>query len=224
MPTDIDDIRSVCERRRHSRARRRGLRVGRVYKGRAVGAHSRTGRDGRFTRARSSRRAKAGCCLMSGTRERCRARPAATRTRRDRKRVGASSRTASPRRAAIQRSATTSGCRTSQAAIGLVQLGRLDEIVTRRREPGSELSASCSAMYAGLTMARDPEYGDDQLPVVLGAVAGGFPCRSRRAARRDACHGHLVPDRDHGQSSRRQASTISLAHGSPTPSGCRRSQ
>ena len=56
-----------------------------------------------------------------------------------------------------------------QAAVGLVQLGRLAGLVAQRRA----LAARYHELLAdidGLVPVRDPAYGADQLPVVLGAA------------------------------------------------------
>jgi perosamine synthetase len=45
-----------------------------------------------------------------------------------------------------------------QAAIGLVQLGRLDAMIARRRELAARYQAALSSVD-GLVMARDPDYG-----------------------------------------------------------------
>ena len=54
-----------------------------------------------------------------------------------------------------------------QAAVGLVQLGRLAEIVARRRELAAGY-AKALAEIAGLRAVADPDVRDVQLPVLLG--------------------------------------------------------
>jgi hypothetical protein len=84
-----------------------------------------------------------------------------------------------------------------QAAVGLVQLGRLAGLVAQRRA----LAARYQELLAG---HRRPGAGPgpglraDQLPVVLGA-ARRLPGRSRRGARRAGQPGRLRPARHHGR-------------------------
>ena len=66
-----------------------------------------------------------------------------------------------------------------QAAVGIVQLGRLDAVVARRRELAARYREAL-ADVAGLRLVDDPPHGEVQLPVVLGR---GRRRRSRSAAR-----------------------------------------
>ena len=67
-----------------------------------------------------------------------------------------------------------------QAAVGLVQLGRLDEVVARRREIAAAYRKAL-AEIAGLRCAG-PAVRHQQLPVVLGRGRAGLPARPRGAA------------------------------------------
>ena len=55
-----------------------------------------------------------------------------------------------------------------QAAVGLVQLGRLAEIVARRRELAATLRRGGRRHLPGLRAGRGPGLGHHQLPVLLG--------------------------------------------------------
>ena len=94
-----------------------------------------------------------------------------------------------------------------QAAVGLVQLGRLAEIVARRRELAARY-AQALAELAGPARGRRPRVGHDQLPVVLGR---GRPDVSRSTA--TSCWPHLAAA---GISARRG---IMAAHRQPAYAG-----
>ena len=90
-----------------------------------------------------------------------------------------------------------------QAAIGLVQLGRLDGIVAQRRELAARYH-ELLADVAGLRAGARPGVRHDQLPVVLGAARPGvrrspatrcWPSSPRRgvSARRGIMAAHLEP-------------------------------
>ena len=84
-----------------------------------------------------------------------------------------------------------------QAAIGLVQLGRLDQIVAERRERAQRyherlLSAS------GLQLVDDPPYGTTNFQSFWVVLPGDFP-ESRDALLGATRRGRRVrPPRDHG--------------------------
>ena len=95
-----------------------------------------------------------------------------------------------------------------QAAVGLVQLEKLDEIVARRRTLGAALPAPARRASRGLAaghLAADPPGRDHQLPVASGCcLPDGFPVgrddllgRPRRraavSARRGIMAAHLEP-------------------------------
>ena len=72
-----------------------------------------------------------------------------------------------------------------QAAVGLVQLGRLDEIVAPAAGARRALPRAARRTSPGWRRSRDPAYGTTQLPVVLGAAR---PRRSPSAATRCSRH------------------------------------
>ena len=61
-----------------------------------------------------------------------------------------------------------------QAAIGLVQLAKLDQLVTRRRELAQRYQRLLAGID-GLRTIRGPRIRHDQLPVILGAATRGLP-------------------------------------------------
>jgi dTDP-4-amino-4,6-dideoxygalactose transaminase len=61
-----------------------------------------------------------------------------------------------------------------QAAIGLVQLGRLDEVVARRRELAARYAAAIAAI-PGLRAVSDPGYGTSNFQSYWVEVLPGFP-------------------------------------------------
>ncbi len=90
-----------------------------------------------------------------------------------------------------------------QAAVGLVQLGKLDAMVARRRELAARYNASAQRR-AGAGAGARPGVRDGQLPVVLGAARPGLPGRAGTAcwphspaegvsARRGIMAAHLEP-------------------------------
>ena len=89
-----------------------------------------------------------------------------------------------------------------QAAVGLVQLGKLRS--ARAPAPGAGRSAttSCWPTCPVCVTAADPAYGQTNYPVVLGAAAGRLPGRPRRTAALAGGRGHLRPARHHGRPSR----------------------
>ncbi len=61
-----------------------------------------------------------------------------------------------------------------QAAVGLVQLGRLPEIVARRREIAAEYARRIAGIR-GLRIVTDPEYGTSNFQSLWVEVQGSFP-------------------------------------------------
>jgi dTDP-4-amino-4,6-dideoxygalactose transaminase len=61
-----------------------------------------------------------------------------------------------------------------QAAVGIVQLGRLPEIVARRREIAAEYAARFAGI-PGLRIVADPEYGTSNFQSLWVEVGQGFP-------------------------------------------------
>jgi len=97
-----------------------------------------------------------------------------------------------------------------QAAVGIVQLGRLPEIVARRREIAAEY-AHRIADIPGLRIVTDPEYGTSNFQSLWVEVEEGFPLTREKllealanadvSARRGIMAAHRQPayaDRDTG--------------------------
>ena len=70
-----------------------------------------------------------------------------------------------------------------QAAVGLVQLERLDEIVARRREIAAAYAKEIDEI-AGLRAVADPEWGTSNFQSFWVEVGARLPARPGRAARR----------------------------------------
>jgi perosamine synthetase len=96
-----------------------------------------------------------------------------------------------------------------QAAVGLVQLTRLDDIVARRRELAIRYQALLAERLPGLTTARDPEYGQTNYQSFWILLPDDYPLG------RDALIQRLF---DAGVSARRG---IMAAHREPAYAGAR---
>ena len=83
-----------------------------------------------------------------------------------------------------------------QAAIGLVQLERLDEIVQRRG--ARHALPRLAGLGPGLELVDDPSWGRPELPVLLGRCSRAASRRSRRAAPGVARPRRLGPAGHHG--------------------------
>jgi perosamine synthetase len=89
-----------------------------------------------------------------------------------------------------------------QAAIGLVQLGKLDRLIARRRDLARRYQ-DLLAGIPGLTTVRDPDYGTTNYQAFWVELAEGFPVRrdellrlladSGVSARRGIMAAHLEP-------------------------------
>ena len=97
-----------------------------------------------------------------------------------------------------------------QAAVGIVQLGRLPEIVARRREIAAEYAERLAGI-PGLRIVADPEYGTSNFQSLWVEVGEGFPLTREQllevlaaadvSARRGIMASHRQPayaDRDTG--------------------------
>lgn len=97
-----------------------------------------------------------------------------------------------------------------QAAVGIVQLGRLPEIVARRREIAAEYAERLAGI-PGLRIVADPEYGTSNFQSLWVEVGEGFPLTREQllealaaadvSARRGIMAAHRQPayaDRDTG--------------------------
>ena len=85
-----------------------------------------------------------------------------------------------------------------QAAIGLVQLRKLPEIVARRRELAAAY-AEALADIGELRPVADPQWGDEQLPVLLGRGAPRCGPGSGRSASGAGRRRDFRPSRNHGR-------------------------
>ena len=94
-----------------------------------------------------------------------------------------------------------------QAAVGIVQLGRLDEVVARRRALAAALPRG-ARRPRGTAPGRGPATRHDQLPVAVARGRRRLPARPRRAPRRTS--------REHDISARRG---IMAAHRQPAYAG-----
>ena len=86
-----------------------------------------------------------------------------------------------------------------QAAVGLVQLGRLDGMVRTAAASWPPATSELLADMPGLRAVRDPPYGRSQLPVVLGAARRDFPLGRDEVLAELADGGGLGPARHHGR-------------------------
>ena len=68
-----------------------------------------------------------------------------------------------------------------QAAVGIVQLGRLPEVVARRRELAATYAKQIAEL-PGLRAVADPEWGTSNFQSFWVEVGPEFPARPRRAA------------------------------------------
>ena len=87
-----------------------------------------------------------------------------------------------------------------QAAVGLVQLGRLESLVARRRQLAQRYTESLSDL--GVVVASDPPYGTTNFQSYWVLLPVDAPIRRERAVGRPARRRHLGPARDHGGPSR----------------------
>ena len=179
MPADVERMRAVVRPRGASRWwRTRRAPPARTYHGRPVGAgaelaawsfHPRklltTGEGGMLTTARR----RAG-----------RAGPPAARARHERQRRRAPREPCSRSSRSYLEVGFNYRMTDIQAAVGLVQLGKLDAMVARRRELAGRYQALL-ADVPGLRAVRDPAWGDVELPVLLGRARRRVPAEPQRA-------------------------------------------
>ena len=88
-----------------------------------------------------------------------------------------------------------------QAAIGLVQLGKLGQLVARRRALAQRYQQLLSR-DTGHPDHHGPGLRHHELPVILGTAARGFPGLPRRTAAASGRGRRLGPAGHHGRSSR----------------------
>lgn len=100
-----------------------------------------------------------------------------------------------------------------QAAVGIVQLGRLDEVVRRRRELASGYQAALSGVD-GLRVVADPPHGESNFQSLWVEVGSVFPLTREELLARLAEAG--VSARRGIMAAHRQPAYAGLAHG-PLP-------
>ena len=166
VPADLEPIRDAVRPARHRRGRGRRLRHRLDLPRARPSAPARSSPRSRSTRASSSPPARAACSPLDDP-SWSPAPATAARARHERQR-GRPAR-ASGGLAFEQYLEAGFNYRMTdlQAAVGLVQLARLDEIVERRRELAARYHEA-SGDVAGPALRRRPGVGHDELPVVLG--------------------------------------------------------
>lgn len=203
MPVDLDDVRAVCDPRGITVVEDSACGAGSTYKGRPVGAgaeltawsfHPRkiltTGEGGMVTSSRED-----WAVRMRRLREHAMSVSAAERHR-------------SVLAPAEEYVEVGFNYRMTdlQAAVGLVQLGRLDAIVARRRELAARYTAAL-ADVPGLRPVADPSWGTTNFQSFWVEVGEGYPLD------REGLLAHLA---GHGISARRG---IMAAHRQPAYAG-----
>jgi dTDP-4-amino-4,6-dideoxygalactose transaminase len=156
IPVDLDEIRALCDPRGIAVIEDAACAVGSVYRGRPTGAGAELAAWSFHPRKLLT--TGEGGMLTTGEQE------WATRARRLREHgmsVSAADRHGSTRVVIEQYLETGYNYRMTdlQAALGLVQLTRLDEVVARRRELAARYQRLLAAV-PGLVVAADPEYGE----------------------------------------------------------------
>lgn len=207
VPVDIDDIRALCDPRGIVVIEDAACAVGARYKGRAVGAgaevtawsfHPRklltTGEGGMLTTARSDWAARA------------------RRLREHAMSVSAADRHASVLAPAEHYDEVGFNYRMTdlQAAVGLVQLGRLPEIVERRRQLARRYTEALAGV-PGLRPVADPPWGRSNVQSYWIEVRPEYPldrdgllahlARADISARRGIMAAHRQPGHRHHQQS-----------------------
>ena len=208
VPVDLDSIRAVTDPRGILIIEDAACGAGSTYKGRPVGAgadiaawsfHPRklltTGEGGMLTTSNADWAARA------------------RRLREHAMSVSAADRAASVIAPAEEYGEVGFNYRMTdiQAAVGLVQLGRLPEIVARRREIAAEYAQRISGIR-GLRIVTDPEYGTSNFQSLWVEVESSFPLSREKllealatadvSARRGIMAAHRQPayaDRDTGK-------------------------
>jgi dTDP-4-amino-4,6-dideoxygalactose transaminase len=199
VPADLDAIRALCEPRGIAVIEDAACAAGAVYRGRPAGATA-------FLAAFSFHPRKLlttgeGGMIVTGDGE------VAARLRRLREHgmnVGAAERHASQQPVIEQYLETGYNYRMTdvQAAIGLVQLGKLGRLIERRRELAARY-AGLLADIPGLAMIRDPGYGTTNYQSFWVLLPDGFPLSRNEllrsladagvSARRGIMAAHLEP-------------------------------
>lgn len=204
VPADLDQMRALCEPKNIAVIEDAACGIGAFYKGRPVGA-------GSFLAAFSFHPRK---LLTTGEGGMLVTPDAviADRVRRLREHgmsIGAAQRHASRQPVIEQYLEVGFNYRMTdiQAAVGLVQLRKLDRMVARRRAL-AERYQGLLADITGLTTVRDPDYGTTNYQGFWVALPDGFPVRRNEllrmladagvSARRGVMAAHLEPAYAHG--------------------------
>ena len=86
-----------------------------------------------------------------------------------------------------------------QAAVGLVQLGRLPEVVARRRELAGVVRQGASPRSPGLRAVADPAWGTSNFQSFWVEVEADYPLDREGLLARAGRGRHLGPPRHHGR-------------------------
>jgi perosamine synthetase len=171
VPADIEAIRALCEPRGVEIVEDAACAIGSTYRGRPLGAHSSlvalsfhprkvitTGEGGMLLTTRADFAERAGRLREHGMN------------------VSAAARHASNKAVLEQYVEVGWNFRMTdiQAAVGLVQLGRLDEIVARRRELAARYAAAL-ADIPGITHIADPSWGTTNFQSFWVTLPHSFP-------------------------------------------------
>jgi len=171
MPADIDAIHALCDPRRIEVIEDAACAIGSTYRGREIGAHSDLVVFS-FHPRKVITTGEGGMVLVADERR-------ATRIRQLREHsmsVSAAERHAANNIVLEQYLETGYNYRMTdiQAAVGLVQLGRLDEIVARRRAMAERYRALLSDVR-GLVLPGDPPYGTTNYQSYQVVLTGEYP-------------------------------------------------
>jgi dTDP-4-amino-4,6-dideoxygalactose transaminase len=171
VPVDLDEIRAICDPREIRVIEDAACAVGAVYRGRPVGAGAAVAAWS-FHPRKLMTTGEGGMLTTSSEDWAVRAR----RLREHGMSVSAADRHASQSVIFEEYLETGYNYRMTdmQAAVGLVQLTRLDGIVARRRE----LAAHYQQLFAalpGIATVRDPEYGETNYQSFWIILPDGFP-------------------------------------------------
>jgi perosamine synthetase len=205
IPADIDAIRAVCDRAGIAIIEDAACAIGTTYKGRPIGSHSdlvafsfhprkviTTGEGGMLTVSKPAWASRARRLREHGMNASAAERHLST----------------SPVFEAYTEVGFNYRMTDIQAAVGLVQLGRLDEIVDRRRALAAAYRAAL-ADVPGLLMADDPPYGTANFQSFWILLPDDFPIARNDlltsmaaagiSARRGIMASHLEPAYAHSQ-------------------------
>jgi dTDP-4-amino-4,6-dideoxygalactose transaminase len=199
MPADLDAIRALCERRGIAVIEDAACAAGSRYQGRPAGATASLAAFS-FHPRKLLTRGEGGMIVTPDSEVAARLR----RLREHGMNVSATQRHASQQ--PVLESYLEVGCNyrmtDMQAAVGLVQLGKLDQMIARRRAL-AERYQELLADIPGLTVVRDPDYGRTNYQAFWVLLPPGFPVSRNEllglladagvSARRGIMASHLAP-------------------------------